>query len=102
MTQTDTQQKRHDILLKLLNRHIPDNTRELVEDQSLPAYAAIAASRDGDFISLHHNGQDALTYFASDDSDFEPRYIVSLDTGERREIVADVKYSIANASGVKV
>lgn len=101
-TQTDTQQKRHDTLLKLLQRHLPDNTRELVEETNLPAYAAVATSPGGDFVSLHPNGQEALDYFASDDSDFEPSYIVHLDTGERREIVTEIKYSIADAAGTKV
>lgn len=99
---SDTQQKRHDNLLTLLNRHLPENTRELVEEANLPAYAAVATSRDGDWVSLHANGQEALDYFSQDDSDFEPRYIVCLDSGERREIVTETTFKIGDASGAKV
>jgi hypothetical protein len=74
----------------------PINRGQLEDETTLPAYGAIESGSDGYLVTLHANGQEAIDYFLSDDSDYTPQQVVCLDTGEGRRVEMSVEYTITD------
>ena len=91
--------QRREKLLQLLERYMPTNAAELLEEvaDGQNHIAVVERGPYDDFISLHAGSWAALTDLASDDSDYVPKLLVDLDSGEEREIEAVVSYRIAGA-----